>query len=134
MLLLVVLLIAGCLAAFFNAASLLVKPGTKLEAFKVFLDTITVPFGIACGVIALANAFNFWIVHYPLISWLVLLANAVIILRDFLVEKLRIPEGPGLKILDTLVRYRAVAGMVLLVICIIRIITLVSPFFDAILL
>lgn len=129
------MLIAGVIAGLVNASGLLVKPGSKLESFKKFIDTITVPFGMACVVLAFVNIFSFfWITPYPLITWLVVMINAAIILKDFLTERLNIQQGPLLTVMDTLVKYKTAAGMTLLVICVIKVIMLVSPLFEAILL
>jgi hypothetical protein len=55
-------------------------------------------------------------------------------LKDFLIEKLNIAEGPLTAVLEFLAKYRIVAGMVLFCICIIQIILLLTPIFHTILL
>jgi len=134
MFLIVLLIISGLLAAFMNASPFLVKPGSRLENLKNSLETLTVPVGITCGVIALANAFNFWALHYPLLTWIAALVNSVILLKDFLIERLNIAEGPLMAILEFLFKYRVVAGISLICICIIHVILLLTPLFYSILL
>lgn len=134
MFLTILLIIAGFLVAFINSSPVLVKSGSRLESLKNSLDSLAVPIGLTCGIIAIANAFNFWTLHYHLLTWLAVLINSIILTRDFLLGRLNIAEGPLTSILEFFVKYRIIFGFTLLVFCVIHIISLLSPFFDSILL
>jgi hypothetical protein len=133
MVLSVLLIFTGLVVAFMNAAEILVKPGSKLELLLSFFRSIQVPVGITSGLVAVANAFNIWSGDYPLLTWIIVLVNSIIILNDFLIMRLSIPEGsPVMNALLFLTHFRKYFGMTALVLVVIKIIIILAPLFSSI--
>ena len=129
----VLLIVAGLCVGLINGAERLAREGSKLELLVRFLNSIKVPVGIAALVISLLNAFNIHVYDYPFLTWLIVFINAIILLDEFLIEKLRIVEGPALTALEFLKKNDFYFGLTALVIMIIKTVYLLAPMWAVIL-
>ncbi|GEM_PF-5333504 len=129
----VLLIVAGTCVGFLNAAGKIVKEGSRLESLVSFIESFKTIFGISALVIALMNALNVWANDYALLSWIIVLTNSLILLDQFLQERLNISEGAVLTALQFLETHKVILGISCLIIVLLKTIILLAPLLSAIL-
>lgn len=125
--LVVLLLVAGFCVGFLNAADRLAGGGSRLEPLVHLLENFRVPVGLSALVISFLNAINVWANDYAFLSWLFVMVNSIVVLKEYLTAKIGIAEGPFLSALEFLETRSDLVGIACLVVLLLKLILLLAP-------
>lgn len=134
MLLMILLILTGTAAALILLADFLAEKLPAIASFLSGLTKIRIPIGLSAMITGFLSLFNWWWpADRPGLTCIIVFFAGALNIPDFIMDNLKVHDGPFKEILDLGTKYRFWVGFVTLAVILIKIIDLLGPFFRSIL-